>query len=339
MKILAYLNSDTRPLIRLMVSSAIALSLPLYAAEQKKTWIDPVVAEKEDPDFSVQGEYLSSEGEIYGAQVVALGGGKFDAYLLSGGLPGKGWNPETDKIHLEGQMEGGLCVFRAAAGVSKMQIEKSTLTLEKEDGKKFSLARVVRTSPTLGAKPPTGAVVLFDGSSADLWEKGKMEKGLLTATGATTKQTFGSYQLHVEFRTPYKPAARGQGRGNSGIYHAGRWETQILDSFGLKGMQNECGGIYSIATPKLNLCLPPLTWQTYDVDLTSATFDAAGKRTAWPRITVRLNGVIIHENLELSKDFTPSAPLSTALTPAAGPVHLQDHGNPVMFQNIWILEK
>jgi hypothetical protein len=188
----------------------------------------------------------------------------------------------------------------------------------------------------LGAKPPEGAVVLFDGTSAEHWENGKMEDGLLAA-GCTSKRQFGDYQLHVEFRTPYKPSARGQQRGNSGIYHSGRWETQILDSFGLDGNDNECGGIYSISKPRLNMCLPPLAWQTYDVDFTAAEFDASGKRTAWPRITVRLNGVVVHENLELAKDFTTSAPVNKPLDGPEGPVFLQDHGNPVVFRNIWIV--
>ena len=149
------------------------------------------------------------------------------------------------------------------------------------------LPRVERESPTLGAKAPKGATVLFDGTSVEHWEKGKMKDGLLQATGTISKPKFKDYQLHLEFRTPYKPLARGQQRGNSGVYFGGRWETQVLDSFALDGKMNECGGIYSISAPDVNMCLPPLTWQTYDVDFTSAQFDANGKRTAWPRMTVK----------------------------------------------------
>ena len=135
------------------------------------------------------------------------------------------------------------------------------------------------------------------------------------------------------------PKARGQGGGNSGVYYAGRWETQILDSFGLDSRDNHCGGIYSISKPRFNMCLPPLTWQTYDVDFTAAKFDAEGKRTAWPRITVKLNGVLVHEDLELNKDFTTSAPITHPLDAPEGPVFLQNHNNPVVFRNIWILPR
>jgi hypothetical protein len=216
-------------------------------------------------------------------------------------------------------------------------IRPGRLVLKAEDGTTSELPRIERHSPTLGAKPAAGAVVLFDGGSADHWEKGVVENGNLLGSGCTSRRQFGDYTLHLEFRTPYKPAARGQQRGNSGIYHSGRWETQILDSFGLEGKDNECGGIYSISKPRLNMCLPPLAWQTYDVEFTAAKFDSSGKRTAWPRITVRLNGVVVHEDLELAKDFTTSAPLTKPLEGPEGPVFLQEHGNPVVFRNIWVV--
>ena len=113
----------------------------------------------------------------------------------------------------------------------------------------------------------------------------------------------------------------------------------MLDSFGLDGKMNECGGIYSIAAPKLNMCLPPLTWQTYDVELVAAKFDEQGKRTAWPRITVKLNGVVVHGDRELARDGTAACPVKGPLTPDGYPIFLQNHGNPVFYRNIWVLEK
>jgi hypothetical protein len=305
---------------------------------EHKTWITPEAAREEDPDFSFQGEYRTAgAGPAMGAQVVALGGGRFDVYVLEGGLPGAGWEPGQSRTLLRGERKGSVVDGAAAAGGPAATITPGSLSLTTAAGAKLTLGRVERQSATLGAKPPAGAVVLFDGTSADQWEKGRMEQGHLLAPGCSSKQHFGDYSLHLEFRTPYKPTARGQQRGNSGVYHNGRWETQILDSFGLEGRDNECGGIYSIARPRLNMCLPPLAWQTYDVEFTAARFDAAGKRTAWPRITVRLNGVPVHENLELAKDFTTSAPLAGPLESPTGPVYLQYHDNPVVFRNVWIV--
>ncbi len=329
------------PPVSYFASAALTVALSLAAATAKpaqRVWTDPETALREDPDFAVQGEYRTEKaGVMIGAQVVALGKGQFDVYFLEGGLPGAGWQPGKSRTLLKGASKDGKITFADGEGKSTATFESGALVLTTADGVKHELERVERRSPTLGAKPPEGAVLLFDGTSADHWENGKMENGHLIASGCTSKQRFGDYTLHLEFRTPYMPDARSQGRGNSGIYHSGRWETQILDSFGLEGEANECGGIYSVSKPRFNMCLTPLAWQTYDVEFTAAKFDASGKRTAWPRITVRLNDVVIHENLELARDFTAAAPDSKPLVSPEGPVFLQHHGNPVVFRNIWLV--
>jgi len=324
-----------------IIGAALLLGAGLASAEPAsgdKTWTDPRTALREDPDFAIQGEYRSAiNGFDTGAQVVAMGGGKFDVHILDGGLPGAGWQPGMPHIRLKGERKGDMVECADDAGETTATIEAAVLSLTKSDGSSVRLPRIDRKSPTIGATPPDGAVVLFDGTSAEHWNDGRIVNGKLLAAGCTSKRHFADYTLHLEFRTPYKPHARGQKRGNSGIYHSGRWETQILDSFGLEGRDNDCGGIYSISKPRLNMCLPPLAWQTYDVWFTAAKFDASGKRTAWPRITVKLNGVLVHEDLELAKDFTTSAPITTPLESPEGPVFLQEHDNPVVFRNIWIV--
>jgi hypothetical protein len=150
-----------------------------------------------------------------------------------------------------------------------------------------------------------------------------------------SKRTFGDHFLHIEFRTPFMPASRGQARGNSGVYVQGRYEVQVLDSFGLEGKDNECGGIYRLAAPRVNMCFPPLAWQTYDIDFVAARYDAAGKKVANARITVKHNGVTIHDNLELpsaTPGYKPEGPEKLGL-------FLQNHGNPVVFRNIWVIER
>ena len=319
----------------LSVSSVLAFT-PAHAQPKAthRAWTDPEIASREDSDFGIQGEYA---GDGTGLQLIALGEGKFEAYLLEGGLPGAGWEPGKPRQQLKGGKEGDAMTLKDDAGKITAVIKNGQTVLTDSEGAKKELKRIERSSPTLSAKPPGNAIILFGGSSTDKWENAKMENGHLTANGSTTLSRFQSYSLHLEFRTPYMPSARGQQRGNSGVYHSGRWETQILDSFGLEGRDNECGGIYSISKPRLNMCLPPLAWQTYDVEFTTAKFDQAGQRSAWPRITVKLNGVVVHENLELAKDFTTSAPMSSPLSAPEGPIHLQNHNNPVVFRNIWIV--
>ena len=282
---------------------------------------------------------------------------------MRGGLPGAGWDGKGKSL-LDGKLEGTGAKFLAAEGNKKYmaggadafsatrkfppeghkpyfgQIVDGEFTVGPAKGRAAVLKRVERKSPTLGMKPPKGAVVLFDGSNVEHWKNGKITEGLLGATNALSTKLFKDCTIHIEFRTPYRPHSRSQGRGNSGVYYQGRWETQVLDSFGLEGLMNECGGIYSIAAPKLNMCLPPLAWQTYDVEYTHAKFDGDGKRTAWPRMTVKLNGVVVHEDQEMGKTHTTAAPVSGPLKPdEGGPIFLQNHGNPVFYRNIWVLPR
>jgi len=215
---------------------------------------------------------------------------------------------------------------------------KIVVTKASEPNLSLTLTRVERESPTLGAKAPEGAVVLFDGTEETAkkhWKNPKLDGDLLSQ-GAMSIDEFEDFSLHLEFRLPWMPKARGQGRGNSGYYASGRYEVQMLDSFGLPGLDNECGGIYKVAEPKQNLCYPPLRWQTYDVDFTAAKFDAEGKKTTNARITVKHNGYTIHDNLELPGP-TGGAQKKDEIGP--GPIFLQDHGNPVRYRNIWVVKK
>jgi hypothetical protein len=131
------------------------------------------------------------------------------------------------------------------------------------------------------------------------------------------------------------PSARGQGRGNSGVYLQGRYEVQVLDSYGLSGQDNECGGIYKVGRPIVNMCAPPLTWQTYDIEFRAPRFDAGGVKTADPVITVHHNGVLVQDELIVAGS-TGAALNANATQP--GGIYLQDHGNPVQYRNIWVLE-
>ncbi len=194
---------------------------------------------------------------------------------------------------------------------------------------------------SLGAKPPEGAVILFDGTSLDGWVKtdGTTPAKWPAADGNVTvgkgsimtRKRFANFQLHLEFNVPYMPKAHGQGRGNSGVYLGGIYEVQVLDSYGLKLGNDDCGAIYKQIVPAANVCKPPLQWQTYDITFHKAVVDA-GKVVKKARVTVIHNGVTTIDNAEIS--ITPGG----IKLPEGedGPILLQDHGDPVEYRNLWI---
>ena len=167
---------------------------------------------------------------------------------------------------------------------------------------------------TLGAKAPKGAVVLFDGKDISPWvgNDGKNPNwpatdGIITVGRGDikTKESFGDFKLHIEFNVPYMPDAKGQGRGNSGIYLGGPYELQVLDSYGLKSQNNDCGAIYSRIAPSVNACKPPLQWQTYDITFHKARKEG-DKVVKKARVTVVQNGITIIDDKET--DPTPGGP-------------------------------
>jgi hypothetical protein len=350
---------------------SLGLAYPVLCARQDKApprakgvWTsanDPTLP----PDFKVQGEYVGEikGGGKLGCQVIALGKGAFQAVVCPGGLPGAGWDGKS-KVLMDGRLDGDKATFKPATGKRRYLAQKpeefsatskfpppgqkdysatvsgETMTGTTEDGKSFELKKVTRKSPTLGAEPPKGALVLFDGTDIKEFTGGRLDKAtkLLNTDGRDirTKRKFNNYTVHVEFLLPYRPDARGQGRGNSGFYQVDMYEVQILDSFGLDGKNNECGGVYQLLEPRVNMCLPPLVWQTYDIDFTNAVRDESGKKVKNARITARHNGVVIHDDAEL-KSTTGGARKDPEGTP--GPLQLQGHGNPLQFRNIWVVEK
>src|SRR5262245_56749084 len=339
----------------------LVIALPLTAADPKDAkgvWTDPHDSTL-PADFKIQGEYA---GNHMGVQVIALSKGAFQAVVLPGGLPGAGWDGKNRSL-MAGTLDGHAAKFTPATGKRKYLAAKpedfsatekfppagqhdysgtadgTTFNLETPDGKQVALKKTARESPTLGAKPPAGAPVLFDGSNKDAWNGGEIDEKthvLNTAHGnITTKQKFNDYTAHVEFLLPFKPDGRGQGRANSGFYQVLMYEVQVLDSFGLDGLNNECGGVYQKADPKVNMCLPPLVWQTYDVDFSNAVAEE-GKVVKKARLTVKHNGVVIHDDIEIDGK-TGGARNDPEGTP--GPLQLQGHGNPLQYRHIWVVEK
>ena len=294
-------RSILRPIALLLILGLTNSQLPVSSCT--------AIAQEAAKRLEIQGEYLKAGR---GIQIAALAADNYRVSIFQGGLPGAGWDQSPPAIN----------------ELDTQEVEDLI------DGSE----KISRSSPTLGAKPPSSAIVLFDGTQKSIdqhWANGaKLIEGNNLLAGCTTKEMFRDYRLHLEFRTPFVPEALGQGRGNSGVYHQGRYETQVLDSFGFENEGNTCGAIYGVSAAEFNACLPPMTWQTYDVEFVAPRWDAAGKKTSEATLTVWLNGFPIHRDRKVPGSTT-AAP--NGESPKDGPLYLQDHGNPVAYRNIWLV--
>jgi 3-keto-disaccharide hydrolase len=211
-----------------------------------------------------------------------------------------------------------------------------------------------RTAPTVvtpgrtSADPPSDAIVLFDGRDLSKWRSGDgspakwtVRDGYVEVAPGTgeivSADSFGDCQLHIEWATPAVVKGEGQERGNSGVFLMGRYEIQVLDSY-----QNEtyfhgqAGAVYKQYAPLVNASRPPGQWQTYDIIFKAPKFDEQGKVTERARVTVLQNGVLIQNNVEIYGITYNDRPAVYIAHPPEQPLHLQDHGNPVRYRNIWI---
>jgi len=293
------------------------------------------VAATNDP---IVGDWQGAGGVV--AQVVPSGGDGYQANLL------KSFDAEGDPMAvLHGARSGQTITFSGDGWTAT--IDGATFAGNKGD-QKFALQHVTRSSPTMNAPPPAGAVVLFDGHNLDAWAK-KAGKDWLAEDGGArwkivdgvaevvpetdciiTHQRFGDCRLHVEFRTLGTPT-------NSGVFLQDRYEVNINETYGrTDGTPN--GGLDNCTEnvrPKVRASLPPLAWQTLDIEFVAPKFDSSEKKTAPARATVLLNGVKIYDNQPLDPPHGAAGRLGEAPT---GPLMLQEHGMPVQFRNIWIVE-
>jgi hypothetical protein len=289
-------------------------------------------------DFQLQGEYVDKEnGTGFGVNFVAEGNGKFRIVVFPNGLPGAGWTKGDERMTGKAAFNDSGELFVTMSDIPvpmKIKFADGKISTSFDD-ENYSFTKTERKSPTLELKAPEGAVILFaDGKASDLFEKVVINEDAKTLWSEAWTKPFENrpYLLHVEFLLSYMPAAKGQARSNSGVYINETYECQVLDSFGLDGKNNECGGFYQQAEPKVNMCFPPLQWQTYDIDYTPAKFDSDGTKIAKAKLTVKQNGVVIHDAIELEKE-TPGRKKES---PNANGLYLQGHGNKVQYRNIWL---
>ncbi len=307
-----------------------------FAAESTPAAIpDPIMGD-------YVGQWISQGGkkEQVSGQVRSLGDGVYDGFVLlnNSGLQGTPLRLTSTSP----ASNGSLKLSGSTASVKSTELlPKADATLSIENGKltgtlsgdlgsgQIQAERIVRKSPTLGSKPPAGAVMLFDGKDTSHWKdftwKVTPEGTLQVGKGNIyIAEKYNHYRVHVEFRVPFMPKAQGQARGNSGVYLQSIYEVQVLDSFGLFPLEiNDCGSVYGIATASGNACLPPMEWQTFDLVYRAGDPSTRGR----PQITVLHNGSSVVTRALVPEKLVGKG--GGGGNDKGGALMLQDHGNPV----------
>jgi len=193
---------------------------------------------------------------------------------------------------------------------------------------------------------PAKAVTLFDGGPLSNWRRRdgspalwQVEGGVMTVVPGSgdicSEVQFTDAWMHVEWCEPDMPDKTGQAKGNSGVYLQGRYEIQVLDSYGWESPGlGDCGAVYNQFAPLVNACKPAGEWQTYDIIFRAARVDETGRVLSNARLTVFQNGVVIHNNVEL---LGPTGGALDEDVAQPGPLLLQDHGDPVSYRNVWLV--
>jgi len=200
-------------------------------------------------------------------------------------------------------------------------------------------------------KPPSDAIVLFNGKDLSNWESVKdggpakwtVGDGYFATVPGTgyirTKDAYGDCQLHVEWAAPNPPHGTDQDRGNSGVFLHGLYEVQVLDSYdNVTYADGEAAALYGQYPPQVNAARKPGEWQTYDIVFHGPRFDASGNVLRKAIFTVFFNGVLVQDHVELTGPTEHHQRPPYKVTPEKLPLALQDHNHPVKYRNLWIRE-
>lgn len=247
----------------------------------------------------------------------------------------------------------GVFAFAAIYAQTKTEFPKNTDFPMKPEMTEIWEPEVTIVTPGITvADAPSDAIVLFDGKnlSQEWTSEAGTEPGWKVADGCVTvergkgviqtKRSFNDFQLHIEWRTPAEVVGESQGRGNSGIFLQGLYELQVLDNYNNRTYRNgQAGSFYKQYAPLVNVCKGPGAWQVYDVIYTAPRFNANGTYFTPPYVTVLQNGVLVQNHVALRGPTEYIGVPEYFVKPhGAGPIQLQDHGNPVSYRNIWIRE-
>lgn len=329
-------NTSPAPTSSPPPNAELPLSAPTVSIEPS------MLIKQESLPILLQGEYIgsiSSWGGNWGGQIIVGKNSSYELSLMKGGLPGDGYEGNSPARKIQFLIDSNGDTKELSMLDFSVSIKNGSLDILDSGGNKLgSLSKVTRASTTLGTKPPANAVILFSSGGINNFEGSSVDETGLLLGGGRSKEQFGDFHLHIEFLVSFLPDKTGQSRANSGIFLPNGLELQILDSFGLPGDNRDCGSILTstnfgqqLAQPLQNVSLPPLTWQTFDIDYTAAKFSSSGIREGNARISILHNGYSIHSNLEL-----PEQPSEKARSFGSIGLQMRDK---VTFRNIWAVKK
>lgn len=209
-----------------------------------------------------------------------------------------------------------------------------------------------KITPVIGGSVPSDAIELFNGRDLSQWQSDTTgniatwkvhKKNYLTFEKGSgdlqTRKSFGSCQLHIEWRIPKNIQGIGQHRGNSGIFFMGLYELQILDSYNNITYSNgQAGSVYKQFAPLVNASLKPGEWQIFDIIFMAPAFKPDGILISPAKFTVLQNGVLVQNNVEVKGHTVFRGQPTYQAHEHKKPLLLQDHDSPVDFRNIWIRE-
>lgn len=323
-------------------------------------------AKDDKPVDSVQGNWegewtleSGDSGKLL-VQVVAVGGGEYLGVFT--GYDNSQQENQTYRLNIRGSTEKDQVVFAQTIPVGnigtfqwkatvKDEAFVGTFTDNGEHTGKLNLKRAVSKPTSIGTKPPSGAIVLFDGEkegdklerweNAAAWEvvDGALRPRMADANAAKkhliNREKFRSTMMHLEYRTPFLPEAKGQERGQSGLILHGKYEIQIVDNFGLEPSNVGAAALVEDAAPSKNVSLPPGEWQTLDVTFRAPKTSADGTVLEPGELSVLHNDVLVLDRIKV-RSPTIGAPFAKATDETPGFV-LENARQAVEFRNIWMV--
>ena len=322
-------------------------------------------AKDDEPVDAVQGnwegEWTLDSGDTgkLVVQVVAVGGGEYLGVFT--GYDNSQQENQTYRLNIRGSTEKDQVVFSQTIPVGnigtftwkatvKEEAFVGTFTDNDDHVGKLNLKRIITRPMALGTKPPSGAVVLFDGEKEgeklDRWENAAswevVDGALRPRAGDAApkkhlinREKFRSTMMHLEYRTPFLPDAKGQERGQSGLILHGKYEIQIVDSFGLEPSNVGAAALFEDTAPSKNVALPPGEWQVLDVTFKAPKTSDDGTVLEPGELSVLHNDVLVLDRIKV-RSPTIGAPFAKALADVPGFV-LENAKQAVEFRNIWMV--